>query len=205
MQRQLTLSESVRQEKRKELQEQKRPIPGFDPCENCEYLSYCEATPEVKDTCLIGINCDDKNPENPGVREEKRIKVPLMAERVKIRSSKDVINNLREEYMNEKRECFGVLYLSTKNEVIDDEVIAIGSLNACVVHPREVFKRAIVLSACAVIVVHNHPSGDPHPSKDDIEITLDLSKAGKILGIELLDSIIVGKDSFISLREKGFF
>lgn len=135
--------------------------------------------------------------------QDKGIKVPLMSERVKIRSSKDVVSNLREEYRHEKRECFGVLYLSTKNEIIDDEVIAIGSLNACIVHPREVFKRAIVLSACSVIVVHNHPSGNPDPSRDDIEIALNLSKAGKILGIELLDSIVVAKDSFISLKERG--
>jgi DNA repair protein RadC len=204
MQRQLTLSESVRREKRKELQKQKRPILGFDPCEHCEYLSYCDATPEVKNTCLIGINSAE-NQGNSRVREERRIKVPLMAERVKIRSSKDVVGNLREEYRNEKRECFGVLYLGTRNDILDDEIISIGSLNAAIVHPREVFKRAIVLSACAVIVVHNHPSGDPNPSKDDIEITHDINKAGKILDIELLDSIIVGENSFISLKEKGFF
>jgi DNA repair protein RadC len=130
-------------------------------------------------------------------------KIPLMAENVEISTPEDVIKGLSEEYRNEKRECFGAVMLSTKNRVLDDEVIGIGTLNSSVAHPREIFRPAIRISACSIILIHNHPSGDPEPSNEDIEIAERIEKAGKILGIEVLDFLIYGSDGYFSFREKG--
>ncbi|KPD01600.1 hypothetical protein LR69_00215 [Geobacillus sp. BCO2] len=80
----------------------------------------------------------------------------------------------------------------------------IGSLNASIVHPREVFKEAIKRSAASVICVHNHPSGDPTPSREDIDVTKRLAECGRIIGIELLDHLIIGDQKFVSLKEKGY-
>lgn len=101
------------------------------------------------------------------------------------------------------KENFRGLYLNTKNYIIHDEVISIGHLTASLVHPREVFKPAIEYSAAGLIVLHNHPSGDPEPSIQDKEITEMLVKAGKTLGIPLLDHVIIGSGKFYSFNEKG--
>jgi DNA repair protein RadC len=101
------------------------------------------------------------------------------------------------------KEYFKVVMLNVKNRVISVENISIGSLNSSIVHPREVFKPAIKRSSAAVILVHNHPSGDTTPSREDIEITRRLVEAGKILGIEVLDHIIFGNSDYLSFKEKG--
>lgn len=103
------------------------------------------------------------------------------------------------------REYFIMLALNNKNKVICINTVSIGSLNASIVHPREVFKAAILSNASAIIVAHNHPSGDISPSKEDILTTKNLVKAGKIMGIPVLDHIIIGSESnnWISLKEKG--
>lgn len=103
-----------------------------------------------------------------------------------------------------QQEHFVALYLNTKNHVIKQKTVFIGSLNASIVHPREVFKEALRTSSAAVICLHNHPSGDPSPSTEDINVTKRLDEAGKILGITLLDHIVVGENCFISLKERGF-
>ena len=131
------------------------------------------------------------------------MEIQLLKENVQITSSEVLVKSLRDDFKAEKRECFGVVYLSTKNRAIHSEIVSIGTLNARIVHPREVFKPAIVLSSASVIVVHNHPSGDPTPSNDDIELAKRLAEAGKILGIELLDHVIVGNGGYISLKERG--
>ncbi|MEK7496699.1 MAG: DNA repair protein RadC [Patescibacteria group bacterium] len=102
-----------------------------------------------------------------------------------------------------KKEHFMAFYLDTQNYLIERQIISIGTLNASLVHPREVFEPAIKHSAAAIIVAHNHPSGNTEPSPDDIEVTKRLVEAGKILGIDILDHVIITKDSFISLKEKG--
>ena len=122
---------------------------------------------------------------------------------VKIRNSDDVVNALVDDFKTELRELFGALYLNTKNVIVHSEIISMGSLNASIVHPREFFKPAILNSAAAVIAVHNHPSGDPAPSSDDIELTKRLTEAGEILGIKLLDHIVLGGGGFISMKERG--
>lgn len=112
-----------------------------------------------------------------------------------IRTAKDAFEYLK-DIGNLPKEHFRGLYLNSHFKVIHDEIISVGSLTSNVVHPREVFKPAIEYSAAAVIVAHNHPSGDPTPSENDVQITKQLVEAGNILGIEMLDHIIIAKDSF---------
>lgn len=101
------------------------------------------------------------------------------------------------------KEHFLCLYLNARNQVIHQEIVSIGSLSASIVHPREVFGVAVQHTAAALILAHNHPSADVSPSKDDIELTRRLVKAGQIMGIEVLDHIIIGPSDFLSLKEKG--
>ena len=96
-----------------------------------------------------------------------------------------------------------VLCLNTKNRIIESKIVSVGSLNSSIVHPREVFKQAIRVHAASIIIAHNHPSGDPTPSVEDTTITNRLKECGKIIGIELLDHIIIGDGTFVSLKEKG--
>nr|WP_276532468.1 DNA repair protein RadC [Cytobacillus horneckiae] len=96
------------------------------------------------------------------------------------------------------------LYLNTKNQILSKQTIFIGSLNASIVHPREVYKEAFRQSAASIICLHNHPSGDPAPSREDIDVTKRLAECGKIIGIEILDHIIIGEKKFVSLKEKGY-
>jgi len=119
-----------------------------------------------------------------------------------IRGPEDVYIYL-EDMRKLKKEQFRGLYLNARNKVIHDEVISIGTLTANLVHPREVFQPAIEYLACGVIVAHNHPSGDPDPSEDDLEITRKLTTVGQTMDIELLDHIIIGKNRYVSLKEKG--
>lgn len=105
---------------------------------------------------------------------------------------------------NSKKEHFVAFYLDTHNRLIDRQIISVGTLDASLVHPREVFEPAVSLRAVSVIIAHNHPSDDTEPSKEDILITQKLNSGGKILGITLLDHIIIGNSSFLSLKGKGF-
>ena len=96
-----------------------------------------------------------------------------------------------------------MLLLNTKNHVLAMPVISVGTLSASIVHPREVFQAAISHAAASMILVHNHPSGDPTPSPEDIAVTRRMAEAGKVMDIPVLDHIILGDDKFISLKEKG--
>ncbi len=102
-----------------------------------------------------------------------------------------------------RKEYFKLIMLNTKNVVIGVRDISIGNLNSSIVHPREVFVEAIKNSCASIIFCHNHPSGDPTPSKEDINITNRLMECGKLLGIDVLDHIIIGNGTYISLKEKG--
>jgi len=102
-----------------------------------------------------------------------------------------------------KKEHFVIFYLDSRNQEIKREIISVGSLNANLVHPREVFEPAVRHLAAQIILAHNHPSGDPEPSEDDLEITKRLTESGKILGIEVIDHIIVVKNGFLSFKEKN--
>lgn len=125
-------------------------------------------------------------------------------ERYVIRSPEDGANYLMNDMRFLTQEHFICLYLNTKNQVIHKQTIFIGSLNASIVHPREVYKEALRRSAASIICFHNHPSGDPSPSREDIEVTKRLSECGKIIGIDMLDHLIIGENKFVSLKEKGY-
>ena len=115
-----------------------------------------------------------------------------------INNAKDVYKYL-EEFKNQDREHFIVIGLDSKNKPCYREIVHIGTLNKTVIHPREVFKKAIMMSSNSLIIAHNHPSGDTVPSQEDIKVTNDLKKCGEILQINLLDHIIIGKDSYKSI------
>lgn len=122
----------------------------------------------------------------------------------KICSPKDVYTLMYPKMREQKKEKFITLYLDTKNQILKEEVVSIGSLNASIVHPREVFKLALLESSASVIMVHNHPSGDPSPSREDIMVTEKLVEGGKLLGIDILDHIIIGDGRYVSLKDEGF-
>jgi len=120
-----------------------------------------------------------------------------------IKDPESVVKAIRASIKDKAKEHFKLILLNPRNKIIGISTISIGTLNASLVHPREVFKDAIVHSAASVVLAHNHPSGDPEPSEDDITITKRLVEAGKILGIEVMDHIIIAKNGFISFKEKG--
>jgi DNA repair protein RadC len=120
-----------------------------------------------------------------------------------IKSAKDVFDLMSPEMRSLDREHFKVLLLNTKNYLIKTYTVSIGSLNASVVHPRECFKEAIAAHAAAIIMVHNHPSGDVEPSNEDESLTRRLMAAGDLLGIKVLDHVIIAGNKYVSLVDKG--
>ena len=108
-------------------------------------------------------------------------------------------------YFNPECECFVVLLLNTRRRVKGHQLVTIGTLDTLLVHPREVFRVAVISSAAAVILMHNHPSGDPTPSEADVRVTRDLIRAGQLMKIEVLDHVIMGNPTRSSLRELGYF
>jgi DNA repair protein RadC len=108
-------------------------------------------------------------------------------------------------YFNSECECLAVLILNTRRKVKGHHIVSIGTMDTLLVHPREVFRVAIVTAAAAVIVMHNHPSGESAPSEADIKVTRDLIRAGQLLKIELLDHVVIGNGNHSSLRELGRF
>jgi len=120
-----------------------------------------------------------------------------------IKSPEDVKSLVMEEMRYFDREHFRSLYLDRKSGLLAMEDISIGGLHSSIVHPREVFKTAVKKSAASIILVHNHPSGDPTPSVDDIEVTRRLVQAGEIMGIEVLDHIIIGEGTYYSMKAQG--
>jgi DNA repair protein RadC len=112
------------------------------------------------------------------------------------------VYELTRDIRGANREHFMGFYLNSRNQVLRRDIISIGSLNASIVHPREVFAPAIAVSAAALILAHNHPSGDPTPSEEDLAITRRILEAGRLLGIELLDHVVVARDSYTSFKER---
>ena len=122
-----------------------------------------------------------------------------------IKDPEAVVKAIRASIQDKAKEHLKLILLNPRNKIIGISTISIGTLNASLVHPREVFKDAIAHSAASVVLAHNHPSGDPEPSEDDIEITKKLVESGKILGIEVIDHIIIGKNDYYSFKAKGCF
>lgn len=151
-----------------------------------------------------------------GVKEAKASQILAIAELFKrfntyksfnkikrINSPKDVANMLYGEMGTDNQEVLKLITLNTKNEVVKIKDIFKGSLNSSLVHPREIFNEAIKNSAASIIICHNHPSGDPTPSSEDINFTTRINESGKIIGINLIDHIIIGRNNYVSLKEKG--
>ncbi|MCJ7839899.1 DNA repair protein RadC [Lederbergia sp. NSJ-179] len=134
----------------------------------------------------------------------RRISNLTYDDRYVIRSPEDGANYVMNDMRFLSQEHFVALYLNTKNQVIHRQTIFIGSLNASIVHPREVFKEAFRRAAASILCFHNHPSGDPAPSREDIEVTRRLAECGKMLGIEVLDHLIIGDKKYVSMKEKGY-
>ncbi len=163
------------------------------------YLADC--TPEeLKD--IKGIGGTKASRIISAVELGKRIAAKPRDRKMSANSPKEVSSLFMEEMRHFKKEFFRIVLLNTKNEMIVTEDVSVGSLNSAIVHPREVFSRAVRKSASSIIFVHNHPSGNPEPSREDIDLTNRLVEAGKILGIEVLDHIIIGDGIFVSLKER---
>ncbi|HBI6980039.1 TPA: DNA repair protein RadC [Clostridium perfringens] len=151
--------------------------------------------------------------ELKGVKEAKATQILAMCElykrfkvseltQIKISKPSDVAKLVLDELRMLRQEVLILINLDTKNKVISKKEIFKGGLNSSLVHPREIFKEAVKDSAASIIICHNHPSGDPTPSRDDINITTRLKECGKMMGIEILDHLIIGDNRFISLKEK---
>ena len=133
----------------------------------------------------------------------KRLNSGMSRQRAAVTCPEDAAEYAMPRFRYEEREHFAVILLNVKNHILSMPVISIGSLTASVVHPREVFRVAIQQTAASIILVHNHPSGDPSPSREDIEITARLVQVGRVMDIPVLDHIILGNDNYISLKEQG--
>ncbi len=122
-----------------------------------------------------------------------------------VKTPDEVVSLVRGRLRGKKKEHFLALLLDTRNQLIRVAEISIGSLDSNIVHPREVFKEAVSASAASVIFVHNHPSGDPEASEDDVKLTKRLAEAGEIMGIDVLDHVIIGDKNYLSLKREGLF
>ncbi len=153
----------------------------------------------------------EKNRDTIRTEEEMSYTVTSLSRRrqrktpPQIKAPGDVYKLLGRRMKDYDREHFMAVLLNTKNVVLEIVTVSIGSLNASIVHPREVLKPAIVASAASIILVHNHPTGDPAPSREDLEFTRRFAKCGELVGIQLLDHVIIGDGTFQSLKEHGAF
>ncbi len=135
----------------------------------------------------------------------RRFSSERLEDGIPFRSSRDVFNHFHERLRDKKKEIFIVLLLDGKNRRIKDITVSQGSLTASLVHPREVFNPVVRESAASIILVHNHPSGDPQPSVEDREITARLKDVGDLLGIKVLDHVIIGSGRYMSFADEGWF
>jgi len=133
----------------------------------------------------------------------RRMLLSSPEDRFLVRSPSDVAQLLMAEMAHLQQEHFQVLYLDTRNRLLGSETVYVGSLNASHIRVAEVFRDAVKRNCAAIIVAHNHPSGDPTPSPEDVEVTRQLVAAGNLLDIEVLDHLIIGQQRFVSLRERG--
>jgi len=133
----------------------------------------------------------------------KRVNSGKICEKV-VKNPADIAKYYMEKLKDLKKEHFITVFLDSMNKIIKDEVISIGTLNSSLVHPREVFKEAIKNSASSVIFIHNHPSGNVNPSKEDFDLTNRLKEVGKLVGIEVMDHIIIGKNTHYSFTSESF-
>ena len=171
----------------------------------------------VDEETAAKINMDDiiASEKLPGVGKKKVMQMMAVKEFAKRLASKprkkiEIVHGPEDVYMFvgskmilESKEHFCVLLLNTKNHIIGFKTVSVGSLSASVAHPREVFEQAIMAHAASIILVHNHPSGDPTPSREDISLTERMVKSGMVMSIHVLDHVIVGDNKWCSLKAKG--
>jgi DNA repair protein RadC len=132
----------------------------------------------------------------------RRANNEYLTEKVKLLSPESIYLFLKDQFEMKTQEHFIALYLNTKAELIKKQVLFVGSLNSSLVHPREIFKHAVVNSAASIVIVHNHPSGDPTPSKNDIDVTKVIHQNSLMMDIKLVDHIIIGRNRYFSFKEK---
>ena len=162
-------------------------------CINYSMLSKLNGIGDVKSACILaGIEL--------GKRANKKV---LSINNIQITSTDIVFKYYRDIFINKKQEYFYCVFLDTNKVVIKEKFLFIGTLDYSVVHPREVFKEAVLVSASSIICVHNHPSGNVIPSKNDFEITKRLVSIGDMLGIKVIDHVIIGSEKYYSFLENG--
>jgi len=135
----------------------------------------------------------------------KRLHQERYLENVTLTTPQAVYGFLKADLEMLTQEMFYALYLNTKGRLIKKQLLFMGSLSSAIVHPREVFKHAVTVSAASIIIVHNHPSGDPTPSPSDIDITETMVETGRLMGIDVMDHIVIGQGKYYSFREHGHF
>jgi len=133
----------------------------------------------------------------------KRLATSVDEARAVVRGAADVVALVREELRLREQECLAAVFLDARNQVLRMRVLTVGTLTSSPAHPREVFKEALAQGCASVILCHNHPSGDPTPSRDDVALTGRMVKAGEVMGIPVLDHIIIGGGRYVSLKEAG--
>ncbi|MEW9105129.1 DNA repair protein RadC [Paenibacillus sp.] len=154
-------------------------------------------------TAIRGIGDAKALQLKAGLELGRRMSRSCLEDALQIRQPQDAADLLMESMRYYDKEHFICLFLNTKNRIIAQETISIGILDASLVHPREVFKAALKCGAASIICAHNHPSGDPTPSPEDVALTRRLLEAGEIVGIELLDHLVIGDNQYVSLKERG--
>ena len=152
---------------------------------------------------IHGIGCAKAAQLKASVEVARRVALSTTDRRIAVESTEEAAALLRPHLIDKRKEHFVALLLDTRHQLIRMSPIAIGSLSATLVHPRELFKEAVLASAAAVIVAHNHPSGDPEPSAHDIQLTQRLIEAGELLGIEVLDHLVLAAGGVVSIRAMG--
>jgi DNA repair protein RadC len=152
---------------------------------------------------IPGIGCARAAQLLAAVELGRRTVARAARPRTQITSPRSVAEYLMPQYGNHRVEQFGVLLLDTKHRVLRSTVLSVGTLDASIVHPREIFREAVAGGAAALVLFHNHPSGDPEPSREDTRLTERLVAAGTLMGIEVLDHVILGEARYFSYREKG--
>ena len=164
-----------------------------------------ELYPDQDVWCLTcGNTFETKSKEKQAAQLDSMASAEAPVIEGQIRCSEDVYQALCEEAANLDKECFWMVLLNAKNQIIEVKLVSMGSLTSSIVHPREVFKPAILASAASVILAHNHPSGNPTPSREDIELTRRLKEAGELIGIKVLDHIIIGDKDYCSMKEARY-
>ena len=160
-------------------------------------------TPHGELTRIRGIGVARAAQVLAAVELGRRTVAHSAVDRAQMTSPRAVAEYLLPQYGNRGVEQFGVVLLDTKHRVLRSTVLSVGTLDASIVHPREIFREAVAGGAAAIVLFHNHPSGDPEPSREDTRLTERLMTAGKMMGIEIIDHIILGDARYFSYREKG--